>query len=254
MEPPPAEPVPQRIPWRRVLTEGGVIVASILLAFAIDAWWGQRVAAKQTRQALLAMQAELVENKAYFNEAIGVWQLSEDAGFALLERTGPDASVEDPSEVSVLIGDLFLRPDIEPPAMGAALSLVSEGTLSRVRNRELRQSLSMWPSYIEKQTENMNDIGAGGLLFFQRMLLYVPTLDFDRVNGMASMPEAREAFASRATTASRFSSDWSGLLSDRQFESGVTQRTMGAVTGGLLASRSVERIEELLALIDQELR
>ena len=29
----------QTIRWRRLLTEGAVIVASILLAFAIDAWW-----------------------------------------------------------------------------------------------------------------------------------------------------------------------------------------------------------------------
>ena len=30
------------IPWSRYLVEGGVIVGSILLAFAIDAWWEDR--------------------------------------------------------------------------------------------------------------------------------------------------------------------------------------------------------------------
>ena len=253
MEPPPAESMPQRVAWRRVLIEGGVIVASILLAFAIDAWWGQRVAARQTRQALLAMQAELVENKAYFNDAVEVWQRSEDAGFALLQRTGPNVSVEDPEAVVALIGDLMLRPDTKPPSTGAAMSLVSEGTLSRVRSRELRQSLSMWPSYIEGQQELMN-VFSNAALLWQRLLLYVPSLDFDRVNGMASVPEVREAFASRATTASRFPSDWSGLLSDRQFESGVTERTMGAVSGGHFASETIGRIEDLLALIERELQ
>lgn len=32
----------QRTPWLRVFAEGAVIVISILLAFAIDAWWAQR--------------------------------------------------------------------------------------------------------------------------------------------------------------------------------------------------------------------
>jgi hypothetical protein len=30
------------IAWRRVTLEGAVIVISILLAFAIDAWWEER--------------------------------------------------------------------------------------------------------------------------------------------------------------------------------------------------------------------
>ncbi len=30
------------IEWKRLITEGGVIVVSILLAFAIDAWWHER--------------------------------------------------------------------------------------------------------------------------------------------------------------------------------------------------------------------
>lgn len=33
----------QSIAWRRLSIEATVIVASILLAFAIDAWWEERV-------------------------------------------------------------------------------------------------------------------------------------------------------------------------------------------------------------------
>ena len=32
---------PPILPWKRLITEGAVIVASILLAFAIDAWWDE---------------------------------------------------------------------------------------------------------------------------------------------------------------------------------------------------------------------
>jgi hypothetical protein len=42
----------RRLPWRRIIAEGLAIVASILLAFAIDAWWG-RVNQASAEQALL---------------------------------------------------------------------------------------------------------------------------------------------------------------------------------------------------------
>ena len=32
----------REIPWKRLVVEGAAIVASILLAFAIDAWWQDR--------------------------------------------------------------------------------------------------------------------------------------------------------------------------------------------------------------------
>ena len=32
----------QKLPWKRLFAEGTAIVLSILLAFAIDAWWEDR--------------------------------------------------------------------------------------------------------------------------------------------------------------------------------------------------------------------
>lgn len=51
----------QRIPWTRILTEGAVIVASILLAFAIDAWWegGQELRSLRDHEDLVV--AELAQ-------------------------------------------------------------------------------------------------------------------------------------------------------------------------------------------------
>ena len=46
----------RRIPWPRIAAEGVVVVASILLAFSIDAWWAarqQREAEQVVLQALL---------------------------------------------------------------------------------------------------------------------------------------------------------------------------------------------------------
>ncbi len=57
------------LPWLRILVEGVVIVGSILLAFAIDAWWDGRQDRTQ-EQAYLRMLAtdmqETLANNARF--------------------------------------------------------------------------------------------------------------------------------------------------------------------------------------------
>ena len=40
------------IPWGRLIAEGGAIVVSILLAFAIDAWWEERQERVEEQQIL----------------------------------------------------------------------------------------------------------------------------------------------------------------------------------------------------------
>lgn len=51
-----------RIPFARVLVEAFVIVGSILLAFSIDAWWGEVQEARRASAALEGVHEELVAN------------------------------------------------------------------------------------------------------------------------------------------------------------------------------------------------
>ena len=53
---------PQEIPWKRILVEATAIVASILLAFAIDAWWQDRAERFVELQYLEAMREDLVHS------------------------------------------------------------------------------------------------------------------------------------------------------------------------------------------------
>ena len=50
------------IAWPRLLVEGLVIVVSILLAFAIDAWWEDRQEAEKARLQIERVVAELESN------------------------------------------------------------------------------------------------------------------------------------------------------------------------------------------------
>ena len=59
------------IPWLRFLGEGVVIIASILLAFAIDAWWGGRQEARIAAEYLSALEAEFEAARFEMEQQIG---------------------------------------------------------------------------------------------------------------------------------------------------------------------------------------
>jgi hypothetical protein len=52
------------ISWKRILGEGVVIVASILLGLGIDAWWDNRQAARLEADILSALALEVARNQA----------------------------------------------------------------------------------------------------------------------------------------------------------------------------------------------
>ena len=52
------------VPWFRIVTEGVVIVLSILLAFGIDAWWGERQLQRDLQDDLADVSREVRSNIA----------------------------------------------------------------------------------------------------------------------------------------------------------------------------------------------
>ena len=48
------------LPWLRIGVEGLAIVASILLAFTIDAWWAERVRAAEVEKIMATLEADLL--------------------------------------------------------------------------------------------------------------------------------------------------------------------------------------------------
>ena len=59
----------QTIPWKRISVEAMAIIASILLAFAIDAWWEDRNEVRLERRLLTAMLVEFENNIELLQEA-----------------------------------------------------------------------------------------------------------------------------------------------------------------------------------------
>lgn len=94
------------IPWRRFLTEGTVIVLSILLAFWIDAWWQESEERERELVVLQALLADLqsmrnaLDRQRAYNEAILA------ATTELLEVGAGGVKVLDRGQVDRLLGDI----------------------------------------------------------------------------------------------------------------------------------------------------
>lgn len=121
----------------RLLLEGLVVIASILIAFAIDAWWDERHEAR-ARQAILgalrsdasAAQAEAARVRPGL-----VTGLERTAAFlALADQTPREAS--EAQQIDQLATGLFLSPSFDAP-LGSFQALLSAGDLSYVDNPEL---------------------------------------------------------------------------------------------------------------------
>jgi hypothetical protein len=132
----------RKIPWPRIAVEGVAIVASILLAFSIDAWWGarQREGAEQavlhTLLADLHVKQALLADMNRFNQAI-----VESAETLLRVAAGTE---QNPGEDTIdrLIADTWWVSN-EALWDSAPLNLlVAGGNLSLVSNPNLVQELA----------------------------------------------------------------------------------------------------------------
>lgn len=130
------DPSSRGLPWLRIFAEGGVIVASILLAFAIDAWWDGRKDRAQEAAYLhmLASDArETLSNNAMFDARAD----SVDRAGARLVRAYYEPSL--PPRDSILAWfNTATNYWVVQPRLGTAHALVSTGDLDLMRDDSLR--------------------------------------------------------------------------------------------------------------------
>ena len=123
-------------------------VASILLAFAIDAWWEERGERRTERAALARLIAEYESNLAGLDAVRREHQQVLEAIDKLMAYFAPDQQSltrEDTDRVGNLIADTLTNPKFDPQ-LGATQSLIASGDLSLISDAGLQTLLSAWPS------------------------------------------------------------------------------------------------------------
>lgn len=143
------------VPWMRIAAEGTAIVVSILLAFSIDAWWGDRNERMRERQVLSALLVELGDNRRIVDEATSIYEQTYRDVFSILDMIEArpaeiDETVLVPLLRNVLAGQTF---HLES---GTYDGLIAAGELKLVRDDELRAMLAAWPSIVAEWTEEVD--------------------------------------------------------------------------------------------------
>jgi hypothetical protein len=142
----------QDISWRRIFAEGAAIVAGILLAFAIDAWWDDQVEIKEEQRLLAALANEFESNINVLRAARTEYEERYLEAALILEYLESKGVEPDPSRLTELVRNLFRARTIHLES-GAHDALLASGNLNLIRNDELRIRLAAWPSYVGEWSE-----------------------------------------------------------------------------------------------------
>lgn len=144
---------PSRVASRLAL-ESFVIVASILAAFALDAWWDERQERQEERVALEAMQAEFARAR----EGIEFYRsLQERILVSVSSVKDSLAAAHARGSTRVVLPDTAVAWAYIPPTTSVTLStlegLVASGRLGIIRSPELRGTLAAWGSELAELVE-----------------------------------------------------------------------------------------------------
>ncbi len=138
---------------RRLLAEGVMVVASILVAFALDAWWEERQLEQEILEDLAIVEAELAENIRLTRVTMGMMEKVVDNANAIVEQMFEEKGV-DRIEVTgnqVLWGMLF-NPTLDL-SLGAIDAWIAAGRLAGISNPELRKRLASVRGKVADVTE-----------------------------------------------------------------------------------------------------
>ncbi len=142
----------EKIPWKRLSVEAAAIVGSILLAFAIDAWWEDRTERNDETEQISRLRAEFLTNIERIDER------------SLFSRTVDDSidifnlidAAHDRGETTVEVpatsfGWMLLSPTFEAD-MPVLDGLIRSGRLEIVQDRRILAALAVWERELRDYT------------------------------------------------------------------------------------------------------
>jgi hypothetical protein len=148
--------VKPQIPWLRVIVEGVVIVGSILLALAADAWWDGRNDREQGEALVASLASDYQENITRLDDVIG---RQEQIVAAIRELVMIiDGDVQRPAADSVvrLINEASNRQRFER-VRGGYEAILGAGDLTLISNRELLRELAAFAGLAEEEFEDTEE-------------------------------------------------------------------------------------------------
>ncbi len=202
--------------------EAIAIVASILLAFWIDAWWEDKQTQVVEREVLSALVADLEEKRRQIPWSRQFADAIMRSVERLLSLALNDSVHLESNEIDSLLGDLWWYNAPERWTTGFLESLALSGQLSSISNARLRNSLSeLWLVLREvgRYAGEDKEFVMNRQLPWMSENAFLPQI-LNAVDHMPGHPE--EPFVQRTDTNRSF--DHAGLLQQRQFQNLLIER------------------------------
>ena len=133
--------------------EGLVIVASILVAFALDASWDNYQESKVEQKILRELKEELESAKARIEFSITELEGVIEASSEFVDSLGNDTPILSSSAAQDLVNRILQINTLEVPT-SVVDSIVASGQVRLISNNELREALAEWPALISDVREN----------------------------------------------------------------------------------------------------
>jgi len=236
----------KQIPWFRVVVEGVVIVASILLAFGIQAWWEGSQERELERRYLEALRGEFAAVQANVP--------GEDDTRAGVLHAHEALIIQTQSEEMAPADSLFLwmsqtsYPHGFDPPRAVFDDLLSSGGTRLIRSDPLRVELARYGAQLDF-TRRLDD--QAWATWEQRMQPFlegrVPRVDRIR-RGLYSVLGYEPPFGP-----SRHAADFEGVLTDPAFEDMLADRWLRLDRALAIFRELSLLIDRIVALIDSSL-
>ena len=203
----PGELERSRVP--RFLLEGLVIVVSVLLALAADAWWDGVQERETGRTYVRQLEADLVR----LDQVVGAWLTREQVQLAstvkLLEYVDSDGGDLPPDSIQAWWLQSWASPS-EHLSDGTLRDLVGSGSLRVIENDSLRTLLSSFVRIVDDTQARLTQLESN-------FSLLIADPFFQARVGLWAMYSGETSAARGIPSGERFSVDFEEIRHDREF-------------------------------------
>ena len=221
-----------------LLIEAVLIVLSILLAFAIEAWWSEAGEGRQEVELLQGLQADFRVNRDRLAQSRAVHESHRAAALTFLEVSRPGGT-PDPGALPDDVLIQMVSWHTYDPVVGTVNSAIASGQLGLIERDELRSELALWLDLVEDLNEEELADRVHTDAFQRAAFEFV---SFRSVTHRLGLPGIL-----RESTAA---DDYAGLLGSLELENWATARVaeIGYVLDEIdLVEASLDRVLTLLA-------
>lgn len=142
--------------WKKYIYDSIVIIGSILIAFAIDAWWTDKSNLKQKEALLINLKQDFEESKVQLDQLkFNHNKIEKNVETLLIWSDKESLSEANIMQFDSILGAIWWR-QVYDPQMGTLESILSLGRFDIIGNKKLLSELTKWASLIKDLNEVEN--------------------------------------------------------------------------------------------------